>query len=76
MKAFDVEADKSMSIIDKFNEVGNNYAISSQGVGVALQKSAAALAEGGNSLDESIGLATHDKNEFDKWYDKLSQWYS
>lgn len=58
MKAFDVEADKSMSIIDKFNEVGNNYAISSQGVGVALQKSAAALAEGGNSLDESIGLAT------------------
>lgn len=58
MKAFDVEADKSMSIIDKFNEVGNNYAISSEGVGVALQKSAAALAEGGNSLDESIGLAT------------------
>ena len=58
MKAFDVEADKSMSIIDKFNEVGNNYAISSQGVGVALQKSASALAEGGNSLDESIGLAT------------------
>lgn len=58
VKAFDVEADKSMSIIDKFNEVGNNYAISSQGVGVALQKSAAALAEGGNSLDESIGLAT------------------
>lgn len=36
----------------------NNYAISSEGVGVALQKSAAALAEGGNSLDESIGLAT------------------
>lgn len=58
MKAFDVEADKSMSIIDKFNEVGNNYAISSEGVGVALQKSAAALAEGGNSLNESIGLAT------------------
>lgn len=58
MKAFDVEADKSMDIIDKFNEVGNNYAISSQGVGVALQKSASALAEGGNSLDESIGLAT------------------
>ena len=34
----------------------NNYAISSKGIGDALQRSAAALAQAGNSLDQSIGL--------------------
>lgn len=56
MKAFNIEAENSIAIVDKFNEVGNNYAISSRGVGEALQRSAAALAQAGNSLDESIGL--------------------
>lgn len=58
MQAFGVEADDVMSIVDKFNEVGNNFAISSDGIGEALKRSAAALAEGGNTLDESIALIT------------------
>lgn len=58
MKAFDIDANDSMSIIDEFNEVGNNYAISSEGIGEALQRSAAALATSGNTLEESIGLVT------------------
>lgn len=56
MKAFDVEAENSMSIVDAFNKVGNEFAISSSGIGEALQRSAAALAAGGNTLEESIGL--------------------
>lgn len=36
----------------------NNFAISSEGIGTALKKSAAALAASGNSIEESIGLAT------------------
>lgn len=36
----------------------NNFAITSQGIGEALRLSASALSEGGNSLDESIGLIT------------------
>lgn len=36
----------------------NNFAITSAGIGEALQRSAAALAESGNSLDESIALVT------------------
>ena len=56
MKAFDVEAQNSMSIVDAFNKVGNEFAISSSGIGEALQRSAAALAAGGNTLEESIGL--------------------
>lgn len=58
MKAFNIEATNSMSIVDKFNEVGNNFAISSEGIGEAMQRSAAALATSGNTIDESIGLIT------------------
>lgn len=59
IKAFsDIEASDAMSIIDKFNEVGNNFAISSSGIGTALQKSAASLASANNTLDESIALIT------------------
>ena len=58
MKAFDIEAKSSMNIVDMFNEVGNNFAISSEGIGVALEKSAAALAGAGNNIEESIGLIT------------------
>jgi len=55
---FGVTADNAMDIVDKFNEVGNNFAISSEGIGTALQKSAASLASANNTLDESIALIT------------------
>lgn len=58
MKAFGVEANNTMSIADKFNEVGNNFAITSSGIGEALTRSASALAASGNSIDESIALVT------------------
>lgn len=58
MKAFGIEAANVMTIVDRFNEVGNRFAISSKGVGDALVRSASALAAAGNSLDESISLGT------------------
>ena len=58
MKAFGIESDNTMSIIDKFNEVGNNFSITSAGIGEALQRSASALYEANNSIDESIALVT------------------
>jgi hypothetical protein len=36
----------------------NNFAITSAGIGEALQRSASALHEGGNTIDESIALVT------------------
>ena len=54
----EVAPEDVMTIIDKFNEVGNNYAISSRGVGEALLRSAAAMNAANNSLDETIALAT------------------
>lgn len=58
MTAFHVESSDVMSIVDKFNEVGNNFAISSGGIGDALERSASSLAAANNSLDQSIALIT------------------
>lgn len=45
-------------IVDSFNEVGNNFAISSDGIGEALKRSASALKAAGNDVNESIGMIT------------------
>lgn len=58
MQAFGIEAANVMTIVDKFNIIGNKFAISSTGIGEALLNSASALAAAGNTLDESIALIT------------------
>ena len=58
MTAFGVKASETISIVDKFNAVGNNFAISSGGIGDALQRSASSLAAANNTLDQSIALIT------------------
>ena len=52
------DSDFAMSIVDKLNEVANNFSITSGGLGEALQRSASSLATGNNTLDESISLIT------------------
>lgn len=47
-----------MNIIDKLNEVGNNYAISTSEAATALQASASALKTAGNDMDEALALIT------------------
>lgn len=47
-----------MNIIDKLNEVGNNYAISTSEAATALQNSASALKTAGNDMDEALALIT------------------
>ena len=58
MKAFGVEAEDVMTIVDRFNEVDNRFSISSKGIGDALLRSASSLSTAGNTLDESIALIT------------------
>lgn len=48
----------AIEIIDKFNEIGNKFAISSGGIGEALQRSASSLVAAGNDLDQAIALIT------------------
>lgn len=56
MQAFSYTADESQHVVDILNEVGNNYAVSSDELATALQDSASALMEGGNSLEQSVAL--------------------
>jgi TP901 family phage tail tape measure protein len=62
IKGFGIEVDKEghniRRIVDMFNEVGNNFAISSEGIGEALKRSSAVLREAGNSIEQSIALVT------------------
>lgn len=58
MQAFGIATEDAMSIVDKFNNVSNNFAISSAGVGEALQRSAAAMKAAGANIDETIALIT------------------
>lgn len=58
MQAFSDESLTAMEIVDRFNATGNAFAITSTGVGDALQRSAAAMNAAGNSLDETIALIT------------------
>ena len=58
MKAYDVQVDDSMDLIDKMNLVGNNYAISTDGIATALQDSGSALVAAGNDFDKSVALVT------------------
>lgn len=62
MKGFGLEAGDAINIVDKFNEVGNKFAISSGGIGDALQRSAAAFAAANNTIDESIALVVAANN--------------
>lgn len=50
--------DFAMDIIDKFNEIGNNFAISSGGIGEAMERSASSMKAANNTIDETIALIT------------------
>ena len=58
IQGFQIEANKAMSVIDKFNEVANNFPINSAGIGEALQRSAASFNAANTDLSESIALIT------------------
>ena len=58
MQGFQLQAGEAMSVIDAFNEVSNNYAISSSGIGEALKRSAAAFNAANTDLNQSIALIT------------------
>lgn len=58
MRGFNIEAENAMEIINKFNQVSNTMPVSAGNIGEGLLRSASALAEANNSLDESIGLFT------------------
>lgn len=56
IQAYGYAAEDSMHVVDVLNEIGNNFAISSDGIATALQDSASSLMAAGNSLEQSVAL--------------------
>lgn len=58
LQGFKLGAEEAEHIVNAFNEVGNNFAIGSDGIGEALQRSASSMMAAGNTLEQTIGLVT------------------
>ena len=58
LKGFQITADDVMKVVDKYNNVANNFAIDTKGIGEALKRSAASFNAAHTDLDKSIALIT------------------
>lgn len=58
MKAFGIEAENSIDIINAVNAVSNNFAVSSTDISSALTKTSSAMSVLGNDFQSTIGLVT------------------
>ena len=58
IKGFQLSYTEAEGVIDKFNEVANNFAIDTAGIGEALKRSAAAFNVANTDLAQSIALIT------------------
>lgn len=58
LQGFQMQADEAMHIVDTYNEVGNKFAIGSDGIGEALQRSASSMYAANNSFEQTVGLVT------------------
>jgi TP901 family phage tail tape measure protein len=58
MRGFNLEADSAGSIVDKLNEVSNNFAVTIGDLATGISKESATLAQANNSLDQTIALIT------------------
>lgn len=56
LQAFSYTAEQSMDVVDVLNEVGNNFAVSSDGIATALKDSASSLVAANNSYEEAVAL--------------------
>lgn len=58
LKAYNINVDDAISIVDKFNKLGNEFAVSSSSLGEGLKVSASSLAVAGNDINKSLAMLT------------------
>lgn len=58
MKAFNIEASDSITIVDKLNKLGNEYATSAAALGDGLSRSASAMATSGTDINKTLAMLT------------------
>lgn len=62
LKAFNLQADGSMRVLDDINIVSADFAVSSSDISRGLTQAGASMATYGNSLEQTIGLITAGEN--------------
>lgn len=58
MKAFNIEASESITIVDKLNKLGNEYATSAAALGGGLARSASAMSTSGTDINKTLAMLT------------------
>lgn len=58
LRGFNMEAEDSLSIVDKLDALNNKYATDAKSLGEALSVSASAMASANNDLDQTLALIT------------------
>ena len=58
LQGFQLGAEQAEDIVDKYNEVANNFAIDTRGIGAALERSAASFYAANTDISKSIALVT------------------
>lgn len=58
MKAFNIEASDSITIVDKLNKLGNEYATSAAALGDGLARSASAMSTSGTDINKTLAMLT------------------
>ncbi|MDR1674083.1 MAG: phage tail tape measure protein, partial [Oscillospiraceae bacterium] len=56
LSGFELGVESVRHVLDTANAVGNKFAITTGGIGEALQRSAASMNQANNSLEETVGL--------------------
>lgn len=58
IKAFNWDVNDSIGIVDRYNAISNEFAVTAEGLGQAMKTAGSSLSLAGNSLDQSLGMVT------------------
>ncbi|SEU08212.1 phage tail tape measure protein, TP901 family, core region [Lacrimispora sphenoides] len=58
LKGFNLQTSDSIKLIDIYNKLGNEFAVTSKGIGEGVKNSASALALQGNTLEQTVAMLT------------------
>ena len=58
LKAFNIEASDSITIVDSLNKLGNEFATDAKSLGEGLRNSASSMAVAGNDINQTLAILT------------------
>lgn len=58
MKAFNIEAENAISIIDPMNKISNEFAVTAAGLGQGLSRAASTMSTAGTDMEHTLALLT------------------